>query len=69
MKLPEFKNKQDTNRIATRGGSYTIVITAVVLAILIAVNIFVSALPETVTKYDISSTKLYSVTSNTKSSR
>lgn len=66
MKLPEFKNKQDTNRIATRGGSYTIVITAVVLAILIAVNIFVSALPETVTKYDISSTKLYSVTSNTK---
>ncbi len=33
---------------------------------LIVVNIFASALPTTLTKYDISSTKLYSVTSNTK---
>ena len=54
------------NRIALQGGSYSIIITAVVLAILIAVNVLVSALPTTLTKYDISSTKLYSITSNTK---
>lgn len=40
-------------------------ITAVVLAILI-INILASVLPAAVTKYDISSTKLYSITSNTK---
>ena len=54
------------NRNALRGGAYSITISAVVLAILIVVNIFVSALPAAVTKYDISSTKLYSITSNTK---
>lgn len=54
------------NSIAFRGGAYSLMVTAVVLAILIVVNIFVSALPTTLTKYDISSTKLYSITSNTK---
>lgn len=48
------------------GGSYSLVITAVVLAILIVANVFVSELPASLTKYDISSTKLYSITSNTK---
>lgn len=48
------------------GGSYSLVISAVVLALLIVANLFVSALPTTLTKYDISSTKLYSITSNTK---
>ena len=54
------------DRVAFLGGSYSLVITAVVLAILIAVNVLVSALPTTLTKYDISSSKLYSITSNTK---
>lgn len=54
------------SRNAFRGGSYSLTISAVVLAILIVANIFASALPTTVTKYDISSTKLYSITSNTK---
>lgn len=51
---------------AFRGGSYSLIITVVVLAILVAVNIFASALPAAWTQYDISSTKLYSITSNTK---
>ena len=51
---------------ALRGGAYSLAITAVVLAILIMVNVFVSALPPALTKYDISAAKLYSVTSNTK---
>ena len=51
---------------ALRGGSYSVALTAVVLAILIAANFFVSALPSSMTTYDISASKLYSVTSNTK---
>ena len=60
------KNKKPGNRIAMRGGSYSLVITAVVLAILIAVNVLASALPTSLTRLDISSTQLYSVTSSTK---
>lgn len=54
------------NKIALRGGSYSLIVIAVVLAILIVVNLFVNALPAALTKYDISSSKLYSITSNTK---
>ena len=54
------------NRNAFRGGSYSLTISVVVLAILVVVNIFASALPTAVTKYDISASKLYSITSNTK---
>ena len=52
--------------IAFRGGGYSLVITAIMLALLIVVNIFASALPTSMTKYDISASKLYSITSNTK---
>ena len=52
---------------AMRSGAYSVVITAVVLAILVAVNVFFSALPASSTEYDISASKLYSVTSNTRS--
>ena len=54
------------SRQALRGGSYSLAITAVALAILVVVNIFASVLPTSLTKYDISSSKLYSITSNTK---
>lgn len=54
------------NGNAFRGGSYSLMITGVVLAVLVAVNIFASALPAASTQYDISSAKLYSITSNTK---
>lgn len=54
------------SQVALLGGSYSLVISVMVLALLIVANIFVSALPTSMTKYDISSTKLYSITSNTK---
>ena len=60
------KQKTPSNQLALKGGSYSLFVTAVVLAILIVVNIFASALPTSLTKYDISSSKLYSITSNTK---
>ena len=61
---PLKKNPPSYN--AFRGGSYSLIISAVVLALLVVANVFASALPSAMTKYDISSTKLYSVTSNTK---
>ena len=60
------KNTHKSNQLAMKGGSYSLMMTAVVLAILIVANIFVSAMPTSLTKFDISSSKLYSITSNTK---
>lgn len=60
------KTKAQSNQLALKGGSYSLFVTAVVLAILVVINIFASTLPTTLTKYDISSSKLYSITSNTK---
>ena len=54
------------DRQALRGGAYSLAVTAVVLAIAVVVNILASALPASLTRYDISSSKLYSITSNTK---
>lgn len=62
----KFPGREQRNGNAFRGGSYSLVITVVVLAVLVAVNIFASALPAASTQYDISATKLYSITSNTK---
>ena len=54
------------SRLAFQGGSYSLAVAAILLAILIALNILVSALPASATRYDISASKLYSITSNTK---
>lgn len=54
------------NGIALRGGSYSLALAAVVLTILIVLNILASVLPASLTRYDISSSQLYSITSNTK---
>ena len=53
-------------RTAVLGGGYALAISAVALALLIAVNLLAAALPASVTKYDISAAKLYSITANTK---
>lgn len=60
------QNRGGLGKLAFRGGVYSLVITAVVLALLIVVNLFANAMPATVTKLDISASKLYSITSNTK---
>ncbi|WP_367924938.1 GldG family protein [uncultured Ruthenibacterium sp.] len=65
-RAPKSSGGAERNRIAFQGGSYSIIITAIVLAILVVLNILAAALPTTLTQYDISSTKLYSITSNTK---
>ncbi len=58
--------KSTMNRLAFQGGSYSLLITAIVLVIVIVINIFANALPSTWTQLDISSAQLYSITSNTK---
>ncbi len=52
--------------IATRGGVYALAITALAIAIAVGVNLIASALPSSWTRFDISASKLYSVTSSTK---
>lgn len=54
------------SRVAFQGGAYSLALTAIVLALVVVVNILVSALPANLTQYDMSAAKLYSVTSNTK---
>ena len=69
MRQRKFTNSSGQaagTRNALRAGSYSLLLTAVVLAILIVVNILASSLPAARTKYDISASKLYSITSNTK---
>ncbi len=61
-----MKKNSQLNRLAFRGGTYSLITILVVLAIVIAVNVLASALPSSATKFDISSSQLYSVTSNTK---
>lgn len=62
-----LKQATDDNYQALRGGTYSLASIAIVLVILIMVNIIVSALPSNLTQYDMSASKLYSITSNTKS--
>lgn len=69
MKIPKLfqqEHSRPSNRIAMQGGSYSLILTAVVLAIVIVCNVLVSALPTSLTSFDISAAQLYSVTSNTK---
>lgn len=61
MKADAFRR-----RIAAKGGTYSLALTALVLAILVAVNVLAGVLPASLTKPDISASRLYSVTSATK---
>jgi len=63
---PAAKQSDNKNAIARKGGSYSLAVGCVVLAILVAVNIMFAIMPSTWTSFDISSTQLYSVSSNTK---
>ena len=47
LKLPVKPSMQGKNHIAFKGGTYSVAVTAVVLAIIITINILVSSLPKT----------------------
>ncbi len=60
------KNKAQLNTKTAKIGGYSFVISVVVLAIVVAINVFMSLLPTTVTQFDISAAQLYSLTSSSK---
>ena len=51
----------------TKKGSYSIAVTAVVIAIIFVLNLFVRQLPENIRQIDISDTSIYEISSTTKS--
>ena len=57
----EKKAKAPVNRRTLKIGSLTVTTTAVVVAIFVLVNLFVSSLPSSVTKFDQSASSLYTV--------
>ena len=65
-KKPEEEGTKINRTMAFKGGSYSLLLSVIVLAIMIVINVLASVLPTTLTKLDISSSKLYSITSNTK---
>lgn len=71
IQKPDFKkfidkNKQQLNTKSAKIGGYSFVISVIVLAIVIAINVFMSLLPTTATQFDISAAQLYSLTSSSK---
>lgn len=64
--MQRLKSFRGANSIALKGGSYSLAVSALVLALVIAVNILAGVLPAGATRLDISQSKLYSITSNTK---
>lgn len=68
VKLPSVKKigRQTTSRRRIKNGSYSIAMTAVMIAGAVAVNLIVSELPSQYTKIDISEQQLFSLTDQTK---
>ena len=60
------KDQEALKSKSAKIGSYSLAITAIAVGILIAVNVLAATLPKNLTQFDISSQRLYSVTSNTK---
>jgi len=52
---------------ALKAGSFSFAVVAIVIAIAVAANLFVTALPESFTKIDLTSQKLYSLSAQTES--
>lgn len=57
----KFKNKR-----SLKNGSYSMAITALVLAVIVIINLVINNLPSTYTKLDFSDTKLLSISDETK---
>lgn len=55
------KNKGGLNKKYLRIGSFSITMTAVVIAVVVVLNLFVSEIPTTYTKFDLSSESLFSI--------
>lgn len=63
---PDESDKKFGLSKRTKAGAYTFVLTAVVLAVLVTVNLLVAALPKSLTVFDTSATGIYTVSESTK---
>ncbi len=66
MNKENSNTEQNININAFKGGTYSLTLSAIVFAIMIAINVLVSVMPKSWTNFDMSSSKLYSITGNTK---
>lgn len=60
-KSPKFVNKR-----SLKNGSYSMAVSVLVIAIIVIVNLVVNNLPSTYTKFDLSDTKLFTISDETK---
>ena len=68
MKKPNFSWKKLGASFSTRSfkaGGYSVVVTAIVLAIVIMVNVLASALPASATRFDTTSNQLFTLSQQT----
>lgn len=68
MKLPKFDWKKFKGSFRTRSfraGGYSVAAAVIVLAIAIAANVFVNALPASITQFDITSNQLFTISEQT----
>lgn len=66
MKMKNIIKNRQQNKRSLRSGSYSMVVTALVLAIIVIVNLVINQLPSTYTKIDLSDTKLFTISDETK---
>ena len=66
-KTVKQKIKESMNKKYLKNGSYSVVISAVFIVIVVVINMIVGALPTKYSEFDLSSQKLYSIGDQTKS--
>ncbi len=59
-------NEQKGSKRRLQNGSYALVMTAIVIAVIVVVNYIVAAIPSKFTTFDVSEQKLYSISDTTK---
>lgn len=64
--MSENQQKKTKNNKSLSHGSYSILITAIVVIVAVMANLIVNSLPSTVTQFDFSTAKLYTLTDTTK---
>lgn len=64
--MNQEKKRASFNKKYLKIGSFSLVMTAAVLAAVILLNLFVAEIPSTYTKYDLSSLQLYSISEETR---
>ena len=60
-----IKEMGSINKKSLKNGSYSMAVTAIVIAVLVVVNLIVGQIPEKYTQVDVSTQKLYTISNET----